>query len=230
MRHRVIFGQHSDFGSVRLLPDVLLHRRAARLRRRRCCPAASTATPSAALVPVHSATVVRVCRIGDERDHLAVFRAADADAALPVAVLCDTESDSESADVEHVVLVDEHAARPAELRPVVDELAFLVEDLDAVVAAVADEQAVPANPSRARAGSSNSPGPLPRLPHCLDELAGAVELQDPVVAGAVALGDEDVAVGGGDDVVRLVAVVGSAAPPALPSVRSSLPSGLNLKT
>ena len=43
----------------------------------------------------------------------------------------------------HVVLVDVDAARPAELRPLLDELAVLIEDLDAVVAAVADEQAAP---------------------------------------------------------------------------------------
>ena len=42
--------------------------------------------------------------------------------------------------VDHVVLVDEDAARPAELRPLVDELAVLIEDLDPVVVAIADEQ------------------------------------------------------------------------------------------
>ena len=40
----------------------------------------------------------------------------------------------------HVVPVDVDAARPAELLPLIEELAVLVEDLDAVVLAVADEQ------------------------------------------------------------------------------------------
>src|ERR1700674_4275135 len=43
-------------------------------------------------------------------------------------------------DIDYVVLVDVHAARPAKLEPLGDELAVLVEDLDSVVLAVADEQ------------------------------------------------------------------------------------------
>ena len=47
----------------------------------------------------------------------------------------------EFGDIDHVVLVDGDAARPAELLPLGEELALLIEDLDAVVGAVGDEQA-----------------------------------------------------------------------------------------
>ena len=44
-------------------------------------------------------------------------------------------------DVDVVVRVDEDPARTAELIPRVEQLAVLIEDLDPVVAAIADEQA-----------------------------------------------------------------------------------------
>src|SRR3989442_1354268 len=43
-------------------------------------------------------------------------------------------------DIDHVVLVDKDAARAAELRPLGDELAILIENLDAVIRAVSEEQ------------------------------------------------------------------------------------------
>ena len=42
--------------------------------------------------------------------------------------------------INHVILVDIDAARPAELRPLVDEIAVLIENLDAVVLPVTDQQ------------------------------------------------------------------------------------------
>src|SRR5206468_11403777 len=51
-------------------------------------------------------------------------------------------------------------------------------------------------------------GPVARLAPLPDGLPGLVELQDPIVAGAVALGDEDGAVRRGDDVVRLIEIIG----------------------
>ena len=43
-------------------------------------------------------------------------------------------------DVDTVVLRDRDAARPPELPPLLEKLAALIEDLDAIVLAVADEQ------------------------------------------------------------------------------------------
>ena len=42
-------------------------------------------------------------------------------------------------DVEHVVAVDEDAARPAELLPLREKFSVLVEDPDAAVAAIAED-------------------------------------------------------------------------------------------
>src|SRR5690606_40161954 len=74
----------------------------------------------------------------DERGHLAGARAADVDAPLEAGIA--PRVGLGVRDVEHVVRVDEHAAGPAELRPARDVVAVLVEDLDAVVGTVCDEQ------------------------------------------------------------------------------------------
>src|SRR5580700_908963 len=69
--------------------------------------------------------------------HLAVLEGADADAALAariVGVLARRVFGFGIGDVQHVVLVDEDAARPAELVPGAEELAVLVEERDAAVA------------------------------------------------------------------------------------------------
>jgi hypothetical protein len=60
-------------------------------------------------------------------------------------------------DINDVIPVDEDAAGPAELRPLVDEVAVLIEYLDAVVAAVAEEQPAVASVC----GPSISPGAEP---------------------------------------------------------------------
>ena len=96
---------------------------------------ASAATPSAALVPVVFST-----GSGNERRDQAVADAADADAALPAVVVLGNGFRFGIGDVDDVVSVDEDAARPAELVPLIEEVAVLVEDLDAIVLAVADEQ------------------------------------------------------------------------------------------
>src|SRR5215471_19657010 len=77
-------------------------------------------------------------RVADEGGHLAVLDAADAD-ALPEG-LVELFARLRVGDIDHVILVDEHAARAAELLPLGDELAVLVEDLQAVVLAVGDEE------------------------------------------------------------------------------------------
>src|SRR5262249_59949419 len=66
------------------------------------------------------------------------LRAADADAALPAGIRLAVRL--RVRDVEDVTLVDVDAAGPSELLPLLEELAVLVEDLDAVVRAVGHEQ------------------------------------------------------------------------------------------
>ena len=61
------------------------------------------------------------------------------------------------------VPVDVDSARPAELPPLLEEIPVLVEDLDAAVAAVADEQAPPRTIASA-CGVFNSPVALPFFP------------------------------------------------------------------
>ena len=80
---------------------------------------------------------------------------------------------------------------------------------------------------------SNSPGAEPFLPHVLMNLPSLRELHDARVGvAAMSVGDEDIAVGRDEDGGRRIELVRAARRrrPALPSVISSLPSGLNLKT
>src|SRR5262245_40923889 len=80
-------------------------------------------------------------RIRNKGDHFAVVHAADSDAPLPVGAIARHAAGFRVGDVEHVRLVDVDAARPAELAPFRDEVALLIEDLNAVVAAIPDEEA-----------------------------------------------------------------------------------------
>src|SRR4051794_24137386 len=74
-------------------------------------------------------------RLQNERAHDAVARAADPDAGAirRIGFISRTVR-----HIEHVVLFDEQAARTSKLPPFVKILAILVEDLDAVVAAISD--------------------------------------------------------------------------------------------
>src|SRR5688572_22363254 len=76
---------------------------------------------------------------GHEIDDFAVARAADADALLPARIIRRRRIRVDH--IQLVVAVDVETARPPELLPFSDELPFAVEDLDARVAAVADEDA-----------------------------------------------------------------------------------------
>src|SRR5262245_47044046 len=144
-------------------------------------------------------------RIGDEALNLAVLDRSPADAAMPSVVILRDRLGLRVGDVQDVAL-DEDAARAAELLVLGDVLAVLIEHLHAIVVAIADEQsALAVERQRVRLIELSRAGT--ELAPLLDELAGLVELQDPVVAGAVTLGHEDVAVRRGDDVVRLVEVV-----------------------
>src|SRR5258708_9142375 len=70
----------------------------------------------------------------DESGDLAVLGAADPDALLEAGV--GLVGRLRVGDIDAVILVDPHAARPAELLPLGDEVAVLVEDLQAVGRAV----------------------------------------------------------------------------------------------
>ena len=129
-------------------------------------------------------------------------------------------------------------ARPPELFPFGDELAVSVENLQARVAAIADEHAA-ARVDRERMRISELAGARPELAPFLDELAVFREFQDARdvvgrhlrVLPRVPVGDEDVAVGAvttSDGSLKCVAP--PPAMPAMPSLIRTLPSGDSLMT
>src|SRR5689334_11251331 len=114
-------------------------------------------------------------RIGNERRYRAVLGAADADTAFPTVVVLGHRLGFRIRDIDVVLAVDIDAARPAELRPLVEKLAVLVENLNAVVLAVAHEQAglrvhrdgvrdSPFGAVTTADGALNSSLPLPGVP------------------------------------------------------------------
>src|ERR1700674_3141664 len=131
------------------------------------------------------------CR--NEGCDLAVLGAADADAGLEARIVVLVRLIVRHVDI--VVLVDGDVARPAELLPFGDEFSVRIEDLDAAVAAVGDE-----NPSL---GIYRDAVQLVELALRLavlapggDLLAGLIELDDAIVGvPAMAVADNDVAVG-----------------------------------
>ena len=98
-------------------------------------PAASAARPCA---PVSCACAGSNSGSGMNALHRAVLRAADVDAARPAGVALVVRLVVR--DVQRVVGRNVDAARPSELRPLLQEVAVLIEDLNAVVVAVGDEQ------------------------------------------------------------------------------------------
>ena len=117
--------------------------------------------------------------------------------------------------VEGVVFGDVEPADPAEVFGLGQELPVLIEDLQPHVAAVGDEQAA-ARIEREAVRRLELAGRGPELAPRLDELAVLRDLRDARdgvgrgvrVLAAVSLRDEDVAVRGDDDVVRLGERVG----------------------
>src|SRR6267143_4261450 len=84
------------------------------------------------------AGALHLLRIWNAVEDFAGFELADADAAEPAGVRGDAVGFGVGDVDEAVAQVD--AARAAELLPLGDEAAVLLEDLDAVVAAVGDEE------------------------------------------------------------------------------------------
>src|SRR6266436_1951161 len=134
----------------------------------------------------------------DEAGDLAVLGTADPDALLEARV--GLVGRLRVGDVDSVVLVDPDAARPAELLPLGKELAILVEDLEAAIGAVGDEQApgrIESEPVRHVEFARSLAFLAPRL----DELAVAGEFDDAGVGlVAVPVGDENIAVRGDNHV------------------------------
>src|SRR5580765_7841325 len=114
-------------------------------------------------------------RIGDEPDDLAVLDRAPPQAALPAVVIARHRARFRVGDIQDVVL-DEDAAWAAELAELFDELALLIEDLNPVVVAIADEQAS-LRVERERVRLIDLAGAGAQLAPLLEELAGLVELQ-----------------------------------------------------
>ena len=73
---------------------------------------------------------------------------------------------------------------------------MLIENLNAIVAAVADEE-TPLGVERQRVGLIELDGPGSFLAHDRDQLSVLGELQNARIGAAVSFGDEDVAVGRG---------------------------------
>src|SRR5262245_40602768 len=167
--------------------------------------------------------------LGDEGRHLTVFDAADPD-ALPERHI-EFLARLRIGRVENVVAVDVEAARPAELPPFGEKFSILVEDLNAVIRAVSDEQS-PARVHGESMGHVEFALSLARFAPGLGEFSVLRELHDARVRlspcpsatkmsplGATTTSDGPLKVSGP-----------SPATPGLPSVISTFPSELNLMT
>src|SRR5437879_13583504 len=151
-------------------------------------------------------------RVGHEVFYRAVLAATDANAPLTarvVSVALLAAAGFRIRDVQHIIPVNENPAWAAELLPLGNEAAVLVEDLDAVILAVAHEKASP----RVECQSMRTVEfacPRPLLSPGFDELSVPIEFHDPGVGGggtAVAVGNKDVAVGSYGNLGRLIKCV-----------------------
>src|ERR1039458_474811 len=155
--------------------------------------------------------------VGNEGGDDAGFGAADAGAALPAGGVAVTVAVGGFGigDIEDVAVADVETAGAAELSPLIEEFAVLVEDLDAVVGAVADEEAAGGIESQA-VGSIELAGGRALLAPGLDERTVFGKLHHAGVGvAAVSVGDEDIAVGSEGHGGRLVERIGAIARDAL---------------
>src|SRR5262249_31116042 len=109
-------------------------------------------------------------RIGDECRHDTITDSTDPNASLPAIMILCNRFRFGIGHVNDVVLVNEDAARPAKLEPLVDVVALLVENLDTVIAAIGEKE------SRARIhregmGNLHRARPGAFLPEVLKNLA-----------------------------------------------------------
>src|SRR5437879_3301208 len=136
-------------------------------------------------------------RVGHEVFYRAVLGATDANAPLTarvVSVALLAAAGFRISDVQHIIPVNENPAWAAELLPLGNEAAVLVEDLDAVILAVAHEKASP-RVERQSMRTVEFTDPRSFLSPGCDKLPVLIEFHDPCVdAGstALAVGDEGV--------------------------------------
>src|SRR5215469_8569385 len=141
----------------------------------------------------------------DERRHGSGFCAADADAFFHAWLI--GAPGFRIGDVDGVIASDVNAAGTAELFPLGEKFPVLVENLDAVVYAIADEQAA-LRVERDGVRLMKLAGTRSFAPPGLDEFSVLRKFDDAIVAGfAMAIGDEDVAIGRDYDVRGLVECV-----------------------
>src|SRR4029453_12855473 len=82
----------------------------------------------------------RFVGIGNERNDLSVLDVADANPSLPARMVPGNRTRLGIRHIDVVALVDENAARPTEVGPLIEVVAVLIENLNPVVVAIADEQ------------------------------------------------------------------------------------------
>src|SRR5262245_5047884 len=141
-------------------------------------------------------------RVGNESDGLAVSGAPDTDAALPARV--SPRIRLRVSHINNVVFINENPARTAELSPFFEEFSVLVENLDAIIIPIADEEPafrIQSDGVRRVELAWARSFLTPRL----DELPVLREFHDPSVRiPAMSVRDEDVAIGRGDDIRWLI--------------------------
>src|SRR5262249_36887547 len=143
--------------------------------------------------------------IDNEVRHLAVLSATDRNAFPKTRVRLRVRL--MVGDVERVVLVDKHSARPTELLPLFEKFSILIEDLDPIVPTVTNEQTAARIHGQsvgrielANRGSFLSPG--------FDEFAVLRKLQNAGVRiPPVSVPDEDIAIRRHEDSGRLIECV-----------------------
>src|SRR5262249_31246058 len=129
-------------------------------------------------------------RGGNEGGHRSIPGAADREPTPEAAI--DSPSRFGIHAIKNVVLVDEEAARAPKLFPRGDELTVLVEDFDAVVATVGNEQAA-GRIHRQRMRQGKLPRAAAAAAPCGDELAFFGELHDPRIGiTAMTVAAEDI--------------------------------------
>src|SRR5262245_1635098 len=128
---------------------------------------------------------------GNQGLHRPIFSAADPDAPFEAGVPLRIRL--RIAHIDYVVAVNKDSARPTELLPLREKFAFLVEDLDAAVAAVADKHP-PCGIDRNSVKFSELPWGRPLPSPRLDKLAVLRKLDDPRVGiAAMSIGHENIA-------------------------------------
>src|SRR3954471_6431015 len=138
----------------------------------------------------------------DEGRHVAILGATEPDALLERRVALRIRL--RVGDVKNIVLVDRHAARPAELLPLGEKFPVGIEDLHPAVDAIGDKHAARGIDGDAM-GRIKLTLRLAVLAPRLDELAVLGKLHDAVVrVAAMAVGHEDVPVGGDHHIGRPV--------------------------